>query len=110
MKANNVARRSSFIFEFTFLETDLRRSFCEQRPNNASFPFLSVSPLQIIPGGAASRTGKLRMGDRILSVNGSDIRSASHETAVMALISKAEQMNMKVQHDPLPKGFQVGKG
>ena len=47
------------------------------------------------------------MGDRILSVNGQDIRSASHEKAVMALISKADQMKIQVQHDPLPKGFQV---
>lgn len=62
---------------------------------------------KIIPGGAAARTGKLRMGDRILSVNGTDIRTVSHETAVMALLSKADQMNLRVQHDPLPKGFQV---
>ena len=62
---------------------------------------------KIIPGGAASRTGKLRMGDRLLAVNGTDIRGASHETAVMALLSKADQMKLKVQHDPLPKGFRV---
>ena len=48
------------------------------------------------------------MGDRILSVNGRDIRSASHETAVLALLAKdADEMRLEVQHDPLPKGFQV---
>ncbi len=47
------------------------------------------------------------MGDRILSVNGQDIRGATHETAVMALLSKTDEMKLKVQHDPLPKGFQV---
>ena len=47
------------------------------------------------------------MGDRILSVNGADIRDASHETAVMSLLSKADTMKLKVLHDPLPKGFQV---
>ena len=62
---------------------------------------------QIIPGGAAARTGKLRMGDRILEVNDKDIRDATHETAVMALLSKADEMKLKVQHDPLPSGFQV---
>ena len=62
---------------------------------------------KIIPGGAAARTGKLRMGDRILEVNDKDIRDASHETAVMALLSKADEMKLKVQHDPLPSGFQV---
>ena len=47
------------------------------------------------------------MGDRILSVNGQDIRSASHQEAVMALLAKADQMKMTVQHDPLPPGFKV---
>ena len=61
---------------------------------------------KIIPGGAAARTGKLRMGDRILTVNGADIKDASHQTAVMALLGKDDQMKMTVQHDPLPKGFQ----
>ena len=47
------------------------------------------------------------MGDRILAVNDKDIRNATHETAVMALLSKADEMKLKVQHDPLPSGFQV---
>ena len=34
---------------------------------------------KIIPGGAAANTGRLRMGDRILSVNATDIRGASHQ-------------------------------
>ena len=70
-----------------------------------STPILIIE--QIIPGGAAARTGKLRMGDRILEVNDKDIRDASHETAVMALLSKADEMKLRVQHDPLPSGFQV---
>lgn len=49
------------------------------------------------------------MGDRILSVNGQDIREATHETAVMALLSKTDQMKLRIQHDPLPSGFQVGE-
>ena len=62
---------------------------------------------KIIPGGAAARTGRLRMGDRILNVNGVDIRGASHQDAVMALLIKADQMKITVQHDPLPSGFKV---
>ncbi len=38
---------------------------------------------QIIPGGAAAKTGRLRMGDRILSVNGVDIRGASHQVSML---------------------------
>ena len=49
------------------------------------------------------------MGDRILSVNGIDIRGASHQDAVLALLSKKDSMKMTVQHDPLPLGFRVSK-
>ena len=47
------------------------------------------------------------MGDRILSVNGVDIKNASHQDAVAALLVKTDRMKLKVQHDPLPKGFKV---
>ena len=62
---------------------------------------------RIIAGGAAAATGKLRMGDRILSVNGVDIKNASHQDAVAALLVKTDRMKLKVQHDPLPQGFKV---
>ena len=60
---------------------------------------------QIIAGGAAAATGKLKMGDRILSVNAVDIRNASHHDAVQALLEKKDRMKLRVQHDPLPPGF-----
>ena len=60
---------------------------------------------QIIAGGAAAATGKLKMGDRILSVNNVDIRNASHHDAVQALLEKKDRMKLRVQHDPLPPGF-----
>lgn len=47
------------------------------------------------------------MGDRILKVNDTDIRGASHQDAVMALLTKTDQMKITVQHDPLPPGFKV---
>ena len=47
------------------------------------------------------------MGDRILVVNGVDIRGASHQDAVLALLSKKDSMDMTIQHDPLPSGFRV---
>ena len=47
------------------------------------------------------------MGDRILSVNGVDIKIASHQDAVAALLVKTDRMKLKVQHDPLPQGFKV---
>lgn len=62
---------------------------------------------QIIAGGAAARTGRLRVGDRLLAVNGKDVRSASHEQVVMALLEPSMQMTLRVRHDPLPAGWQV---
>merc|ERR1719273_1417265 len=60
---------------------------------------------KIIPGGAAAATGKLRMGDRVLAVNTTDIRSVTHQKAVMALLQHCQVMKLTVQHDPLPVGF-----
>ena len=45
------------------------------------------------------------MGDRILKVNANDIRGASHQDAVLALLCKGDKMKITVQHDPLPSGF-----
>ncbi len=60
---------------------------------------------KIIPGGSAAATGKLRMGDRILAVNTTDIRNVSHQEAVMSLLQPCEVIKLTVQHDPLPPGF-----
>jgi len=40
---------------------------------------------KIFPGMAADRTEKLFVGDAILSVNGEDLREATHDDAVRAL-------------------------
>jgi len=61
---------------------------------------------KITPGGAAAVTGRLKMGDRLLSVNKIDIRSVSHQEAVMALLQPSDTVVIIVQHDPLPSGFQ----
>merc|ERR1719266_2272313 len=49
--------------------------------------------------------GKLRMGDRILAVNTTDIRNVTHQEAVMSLLQPCEIIKLTVQHDPLPPGF-----
>jgi len=61
---------------------------------------------KITPGGAAAITGRLKMGDRILSVNEINIRSVSHQEAVMALLQPSQTVVLLIQHDPLPSGFQ----
>merc|ERR1719239_1726122 len=60
---------------------------------------------KIIPGGAAAATGKLRLGDRVLAVNTTDIRIVTHQEAVMAQLQHCQVMKLTVQHDPLPPGF-----
>ncbi|CAL4058825.1 unnamed protein product, partial [Meganyctiphanes norvegica] len=61
--------------------------------------------LDISTNGAASKTGKLQMGDRILAVNGTDMSSATHQEAVMALLNPPNEIVLTVRHDPQPKGL-----
>lgn len=63
---------------------------------------------QVVPGGIAARSGKLRMGDRILKVNGEDITKSSHQEAVLKLLRPGDEVILTIQHDPLPEGYQVG--
>ena len=63
---------------------------------------------QVVPGGIAARLGKLRMGDRILKVNGEDVTNLSHHEAVLRLLSPGDEVVLTIQHDPLPEGYQVG--
>lgn len=60
-----------------------------------------------MPGGIAAKSGKLRMGDRILKVNGTDVTKATHQEAVMELLRPGDQIALTVQHDPLPENYQV---
>jgi protein scribble len=63
---------------------------------------------QVVPGGIAARSGKLRMGDRILKVNGEDVTKSSHQEAVLKLLRPGDEVVLTIQHDPLPDGYQVG--
>ncbi|XP_071746347.1 protein lap4 isoform X13 [Lepeophtheirus salmonis] len=78
--------------------------------DQSSVPFGNGEPgifiSNIIADGAAARTNKLRLGDRILNVHGNDIHDASHHDAVMALSQTPDQLNITVKHEPLPQGFQ----
>uniref|UniRef100_A0A2C9LDM3 PDZ domain-containing protein n=1 Tax=Biomphalaria glabrata TaxID=6526 RepID=A0A2C9LDM3_BIOGL len=73
------------------------------QPFGGDEPGVFVS--KIVKDGAASKTS-LRIGDRILSVNNKDLKHATHEEAVMALISPTYEIHLKVRHDPPPPGLQ----
>ncbi|XP_046858216.1 protein scribble homolog isoform X2 [Xenia sp. Carnegie-2017] len=59
---------------------------------------------KIAPNGAASNTN-LRVGDRILAVNGKDMTRSTHHDAVTALISNVNSIKLLVRHDPPPPGL-----
>ncbi|XP_011691993.1 PREDICTED: protein lap4 isoform X6 [Wasmannia auropunctata] len=61
----------------------------------------------VVPGGIAAKSGKLRMGDRILKVNGTDVTKATHQEAVMELLRPGDQIVLTIQHDPLPESYQL---
>ncbi|XP_046805865.1 protein lap4 isoform X10 [Lucilia cuprina] len=73
-------------------------------PFGAREPGIFIS--HIVPGGIAAKCGKLRMGDRILKVNDSDVSRATHQDAVLELLKPGNEIKLTIQHDPLPAGFQ----
>uniref|UniRef100_UPI00398E9911 disks large homolog 2 isoform X2 n=1 Tax=Pristiophorus japonicus TaxID=55135 RepID=UPI00398E9911 len=54
----------------------------------------------ILAGGPADLSGELRRGDQILSVNGIDLRVATHEQAAMALKGAGQIVTMIAQFRP----------
>uniref|UniRef100_A0A8C0Q3Q9 Discs large MAGUK scaffold protein 4 n=1 Tax=Canis lupus familiaris TaxID=9615 RepID=A0A8C0Q3Q9_CANLF len=54
----------------------------------------------ILAGGPADLSGELRKGDQILSVNGVDLRSASHEQAAIALKNAGQTVTIIAQYKP----------
>ncbi|XP_036800064.1 protein scribble homolog isoform X14 [Oncorhynchus mykiss] len=77
--------------------------------DHASHPFGVSEPgvfiSKVIPHGLACQSG-LRVGDRILEVNTIDLRHATHQEAVKALLSNKQEIRMLVRRDPSPPGMQ----
>ncbi|XP_036612734.1 protein scribble homolog isoform X4 [Trichosurus vulpecula] len=76
--------------------------------DHSSHPFGIQEPgvfiSKVLPRGLAARSG-LRVGDRILAVNGQDIRGATHQEAVNALLSPTPELCLLVRRDPPPPGM-----
>jgi len=75
------------------------------------------SLLQIIPGGASERDGRLFVGMRILQINSISMLGKTHEEALKVLQGVLDRMNLLVCHgyDPsaLPPqtiGMEEGEG
>nr|XP_034186588.1 disks large homolog 4 isoform X1 [Osmia lignaria] len=54
----------------------------------------------ILAGGPADLSGELRRGDQILSVNGINLRTATHEEAAAALKGTGQTVTIVVQYKP----------
>ncbi|KAM8838842.1 LOW QUALITY PROTEIN: discs large homolog 1-like protein [Synchiropus picturatus] len=54
----------------------------------------------ILAGGAADLSGELRRGDRLVSVNGVDLRNATHEQAAAALKNAGQTVTIVAHYRP----------
>ncbi|XP_072175849.1 uncharacterized protein [Diadema setosum] len=76
--------------------------------DHSSHPFGGDEPgifiSKIVPNGSAASTN-LCVGDRILMVNGKDMKEATHQHAVNTLLSNSQHIQLVVRHDPPPKGL-----
>ncbi|XP_061493647.1 disks large homolog 1 isoform X7 [Rhineura floridana] len=54
----------------------------------------------ILAGGPADLSGELRRGDRIISVNGVDLKAATHEEAAAALKNAGQAVTIVAQYRP----------
>ncbi|XP_040205425.1 disks large homolog 1 isoform X18 [Rana temporaria] len=54
----------------------------------------------ILAGGPADLSGELRKGDRIISVNGVDLKTATHEQAATALKNAGQTVTIIAQYRP----------
>ncbi|XP_053571461.1 protein scribble homolog [Bombina bombina] len=77
--------------------------------DHSSHPFGINEPgvfiSKVIARGVAARSG-LRVGDRILEAAGVDLRHATHQEAVNALLSHSQELRLLVRRDPPPPGMQ----
>ncbi|THD23153.1 Leucine-rich repeat-containing protein 1 [Fasciola hepatica] len=72
------------------------------QPFSSDEPGIFIS--RISNDGAAQNCG-LRVGDRILRVNDIDLRNATHDEAVEALIQPVTELHLEVRRDPTPRGL-----
>ena len=77
--------------------------------DSCSIPFGVDEPgiflSRVIPHGTAAKTGRLRIGDRLLKINDKDVSDWTHPEVIRALCHPAQQIILTVRHDPPPEGL-----
>uniref|UniRef100_A0A4W6C864 FERM and PDZ domain containing 2 n=1 Tax=Lates calcarifer TaxID=8187 RepID=A0A4W6C864_LATCA len=54
----------------------------------------------LVPGGAAEQDGRVQIGDRLLEVDGSNLRGVTHQQAVECLKRTGEVVNLLLEREP----------
>ncbi|XP_028982966.1 tyrosine-protein phosphatase non-receptor type 13 isoform X2 [Betta splendens] len=54
----------------------------------------------LVPGGAAEQDGRIQIGDRLLEVDGSNLRGVTHQQAVECLKRTGEVVNLLLEREP----------
>ncbi|XP_013873970.1 tyrosine-protein phosphatase non-receptor type 13 isoform X1 [Austrofundulus limnaeus] len=54
----------------------------------------------LVPGGSAEQDGRIQIGDRLLEVDGSNLRGVSHQHAVECLKRTGEVVNLLLEREP----------
>ncbi|KAK7930822.1 hypothetical protein WMY93_007217 [Mugilogobius chulae] len=54
----------------------------------------------LVPGGAAERDGRIQLGDRLLEVDGSNLRGVTHQQAVECLKRTGEVVSLLLEREP----------
>jgi protein scribble len=73
-------------------------------PFGINNPGIFVS--KIATNSPAALCGRLRIGDRILSVNKETVEKATHADAIKALKNSGKHLVLTIRHEPQPKGLQ----
>lgn len=60
---------------------------------------------RVLPHGVAERSNRLRIGDRILKINGKSVASWTHSQVIRALTEPTSQVVLTVRHEPPPAGL-----
>ncbi|XP_057369506.1 protein lap4-like [Daphnia carinata] len=77
--------------------------------DSCSIPFGVDEPgifiSRVIPQGTAARSGRLRIGDRLLKINGNEVSDWTHHEVIRTLSQPSQQIILTVRHDPQPEGL-----
>ncbi|XP_030011850.1 tyrosine-protein phosphatase non-receptor type 13 isoform X3 [Sphaeramia orbicularis] len=67
---------------------------------NTSVRFGGIYIKSLVPGGAAEQDGRIQIGDRLLEVDGSNLRGVTHQQAVECLKRTGEVVNLLLEREP----------